>query len=85
MTKINFPAAHIKFSKRRWMNVDLSQRDKDTDKQERIERIKESKYNSEYERCMTEEIQENLGRKNARERKVEAKFRCGNDERENRY
>jgi hypothetical protein len=85
MTKINFPAAHIKFSKRRWMNVDLSQRDKDTDKQERIERIKESKYNSEYERCMTEEIRENLGRKNARERKVEAKFRCGNDERENRY
>jgi hypothetical protein len=29
------------------MNVELSERDKDTDKQERRERIKESRYNSE--------------------------------------
>jgi hypothetical protein len=34
----------------RWMNVELSERDKDTDKQERRERIKESRYNREYER-----------------------------------
>jgi hypothetical protein len=51
------------------MNVELSERDKDTDKQERREIIKESRYNREYERCMTEEIPEYLGRENAREKK----------------
>jgi hypothetical protein len=35
---------------------ECSERDKDTDKQERKERIKESRYNREYERCMTEKI-----------------------------
>ncbi|KAH0818202.1 hypothetical protein GEV33_004589 [Tenebrio molitor] len=35
-------------------NVEVSERDKDTDKQERRERIKESRYNRKYERCMTE-------------------------------
>jgi hypothetical protein len=40
------------------MNVELSERDKETDKQERRERIKESRYTSEYKRCMTEEIPE---------------------------
>jgi hypothetical protein len=38
------------------MNVELSAWDKDTDKQKRRKRIKESRYNREYERCMTEEI-----------------------------
>jgi hypothetical protein len=33
---------------------------------------------------MTEEIAEYLGRKSAKERKM-ATFRCGNEERENRY
>jgi hypothetical protein len=42
------------------MNAALSERDKDTDKQERMERIKESRYNREYETCMTEEIAEYL-------------------------
>jgi hypothetical protein len=42
--------------KERWMNVEPSERDKDTDKQERRERVKESRYNKEYERCMTEEV-----------------------------
>ncbi|KAJ3619008.1 hypothetical protein MTP99_005798 [Tenebrio molitor] len=37
-------------AKGRWMNVELSERNKDTDKQERRERIKESKYNREYDR-----------------------------------
>jgi hypothetical protein len=32
------------------MNVKLSERDKDTDKQERRERIKESRYNRNYSR-----------------------------------
>jgi hypothetical protein len=32
-------------AKGKWMNVDLSEKDKDTDKQERKEKIKESRYN----------------------------------------
>jgi hypothetical protein len=58
---------------------------KDTDKQERRERIRESRYNREYERCMTKEILEYLGRESTRERKMMGRFRCGNEERENRY
>jgi hypothetical protein len=34
-------------AKGKWMNVKLSERDKDTDQQERRERIKESRYNRE--------------------------------------
>jgi hypothetical protein len=34
---------------------------------------------------MTEEIPEYLGTKSARKRKMMARFRCGNVERENRY
>jgi hypothetical protein len=45
-------------AKEKWMNVELSERDKDTDKQERRERIKESRYNRKYKKCMTEEIPE---------------------------
>jgi hypothetical protein len=45
-------------AKGRWMNVEMSKRDKDTDKQERRKRIKESKYNRDYQRCMTEEMPE---------------------------
>jgi hypothetical protein len=67
------------------MNVELSEREKDTDKQERRERIKESRYNREYDRCMTKEIPEYLGRESARERKMMARFRCENEEREKRY
>jgi hypothetical protein len=44
------------------MNVELSEKDKDTDKQENKERIKKSRYNRERERCMMEEIPEYLGR-----------------------
>jgi hypothetical protein len=39
-----------------WMRAEQNERNKDTDKQERRERIRESRYNREYERCMTEEI-----------------------------
>jgi hypothetical protein len=38
-----------------------------------------------YERCMTEEIPEYLGRESAKGRKMMARFRCGNEERKNRY
>jgi hypothetical protein len=68
-------------AKGRWMNVELSERDKDTDTHERRERINELRYNKEYERYMTEEIQEYL----ARERKMMGRFSCGNEEREHRY
>jgi hypothetical protein len=49
-------------AKGRSMNAELSERNKDTNKQERREGIKESKYNREYERCMTEKIPEYPGR-----------------------
>jgi hypothetical protein len=41
------------------MNVE-SERDKDTDRQERRKRFKESRYNRKYEGCMTEKIPEYL-------------------------
>jgi hypothetical protein len=53
--------------KGRWMNVELSERDKNADKQGRRKRIKKS--SSRYERCMTEEILEYLRRNRAREKK----------------
>jgi hypothetical protein len=64
------------------MNVELSERDKDTDKQERREKSK--RYNRKYEKCMTEEIPEYLGKEIAKESNMMARFRCGNEERENR-
>jgi hypothetical protein len=62
------------------MNVELSERDKAIDKHERRERIKESRYNRKYERCLIEKIPEYLRRESARERKMMARFRCGNEE-----
>jgi hypothetical protein len=70
--------------KGRWMTVQLCERDKDTDKRERRERTQESRYNRKYERCMTQEIQEYLGRESPKERKMMVRFRCENEERENR-
>jgi hypothetical protein len=49
-------------AKGRWINVELSERDKDTDKEERRERIKGSRYSRGYERSMAEGIPEFLGR-----------------------
>jgi hypothetical protein len=71
--------------KGRWLNAELSERDKNADKQERRKRIKESR--SRYERCMTEEILEYLGRNRAREKKMMARFKCGNEGRgeKNKY
>jgi hypothetical protein len=60
------------------MCAELNERDRDTDKQE-------SRYNREYERCMTEDVPVYLGRESAKGRKMMARFRCGNEERENRY
>jgi hypothetical protein len=61
-------------AKGRWMNVELSETDKDTDKQEKRETIEES--------SMTEEIPEDLGRESAKVIKMMATFRCGNEERQ---
>jgi hypothetical protein len=41
---------------------------------------KKSRYNREYERCVTKEISKYLGRERG-ERKLMARFRCGNEER----
>jgi hypothetical protein len=49
-------------AKGRWINVEVNERDKDTDKEERRERIKGFRYSREYERSMTEGIPEFLGR-----------------------
>jgi hypothetical protein len=69
------------------MNVELSKRGKDTDKQERRERIKERKIKG------TQGVREvydrgNSGlpreRESTRERKMVARYRCGNEKRGNR-
>jgi hypothetical protein len=69
----------------RCINAELNERDKDTEKQKRREWINESKYNREYERCVTEKIPKYLGRESVRERKMMARLRYGNEEREKRY
>jgi hypothetical protein len=56
-------------AKGRWTNVEVSERDKGTDKQERRERIKESRYNRKYEWCMTEEIPEYPGERECKRKK----------------
>jgi hypothetical protein len=61
--------------KARWMNVELSERDNDAaDKQEKRERIREARYNREYERCMTEEIPEYLGERECNRKKNDGKI-----------
>jgi hypothetical protein len=52
----------------RWRSGKLSERDKDTGKQEKG-RIREPRYNREYERCVTEEILVYQGREIAKGRK----------------
>jgi hypothetical protein len=54
-------------------------------RERRRKRMKETRYNRKYERCMTEEIPEYLCRESPRERKIMARFKCGNKEREIRW
>jgi hypothetical protein len=56
----------------RWMNAELSEKGQRLGQAK--ERIKESRCNREYERCMTEEIAKYLGRKSRRERKMMVRF-----------
>lgn len=67
------------------MKEELSMRDRDIDMQERRMRIRESRYNSEYERIMTEDKPKYLERESVKEKKMIARFRCGNEERDNRF
>jgi hypothetical protein len=53
--------------------------------QERRTRIRESRYNGKYEKIITEELPKYLGREDRKERVIIARFRCGNEERENKY
>jgi hypothetical protein len=74
-------------TKERWMNVELSERDKDTDKQERMERKKGENQRTQTDKTgrMTEEYDRgNSGKSGERECKIMARFRCGNEEKENR-
>jgi hypothetical protein len=61
------------------------QRDRDVQVQERRTRIRESRYNGKYEKIITEELSKYLGRESRKERVTIARFRCGNEERENKY
>jgi hypothetical protein len=55
------------------------------DKQERRERIRVSRYNREMHDRRTKDVPVYLARESAKERKMMARFRCGNEERKNRY
>jgi hypothetical protein len=52
---------------------------------ERRTRIRESRYNGKYEKIITEELPKYLGRESRKERVITARFRCGNEKRENKY
>ncbi|KAH0818251.1 hypothetical protein GEV33_004540 [Tenebrio molitor] len=69
----------------RAMTYELVQRDRDVQVQERRTRIRESSYNGKYEKIITEELPKYLGRESRKERVIIARFRCGNEERENKY
>jgi hypothetical protein len=65
-------------TKGRWMNVQLSERDKDTDKQEWWERVKETSTTGSMRGAWQR-------RESAKERKMMARFGCGNERKQNRY
>ncbi|KAH0816956.1 hypothetical protein GEV33_005835 [Tenebrio molitor] len=69
----------------RAMTDELVQRDRDVQVQERRTRIRESRYSGKYEKIITEELPKYLGRESRKERVIIARFRCGNEERENKY
>ncbi|KAH0818181.1 hypothetical protein GEV33_004610 [Tenebrio molitor] len=69
----------------RAMTDELVQRDRYVQVQERRTRIRESRYNGKYEKIITEELPKYLGRESRKERVIIARFRCGNEERENKY
>jgi hypothetical protein len=48
-------------------------------------RIRKCRYNGKYEKIITGELPKYLGRESRKERVIIARFRCGNEERENKY
>jgi hypothetical protein len=69
----------------RVMTDEFVQRDRDVQVKERRTRIRESRYNGKYEKIITEELPKYLGRESRKERVITARFRCGNEKRENKY
>jgi hypothetical protein len=69
----------------RVMTDELVQSDRDVQVQERRTRIRESRYIGKYEKIITEELPKYLGRESRKECVITARFRCGNEERENKY
>jgi hypothetical protein len=69
----------------RTMTDELVLRDRDVQVQDRRTRIRESRHNGKYEKIITEELPKYLGRESRKERVIIARFRCGNEERENKY
>ncbi|KAJ3646234.1 hypothetical protein Zmor_023829 [Zophobas morio] len=67
----------------RSMKEELSVRDKDIDKQERRSRISESRYNAEYRKIVKDEVPKYRERENIKEKRTMARFRCGNEEKDN--
>ncbi|KAJ3656992.1 hypothetical protein Zmor_016028 [Zophobas morio] len=69
----------------RGMKEELSVRDKDMDKQERRSRISESRYNAEYRKIVKDEVRKYTHRESIKEKRMMARFRCGNEEKENNF
>lgn len=67
------------------LTEELKMRDRDVEMQERLERIRESRYHRNYEKLMTKERPKYLERENAKERRMVARFRCGNEEKGNKF
>ena len=67
------------------MREELCMRDRDIDKQERRASVSKSRYNADYRKIITETIPKYLDRESAKEKKIIARFRCGNEERNNKF
>ncbi|KAJ3656822.1 hypothetical protein Zmor_015867 [Zophobas morio] len=67
------------------MREELCMRDRDIDKQERRASVSKSRYNVDYRKIITKTIPKYLDRESAKEKKIIARFRCGNEERNNKF
>ncbi|KAJ3647157.1 hypothetical protein Zmor_024691 [Zophobas morio] len=64
---------------------ELSVRDKGIDKQERRSRISESRYNPEYRKIVKDEVPKYTHTESIKEKRMMARFRRGNEEKENNF
>ncbi|KAJ3664926.1 hypothetical protein Zmor_000459 [Zophobas morio] len=69
----------------RSMKEKLSVRDKDINNQERRSRISASRYNAEYRKIVKDEVPKSTQRERIKEKRMTARFRCGNEEKENNF